>query len=103
MIAYKTKNNEDAVITIGIIKDGKSNYVVYGEDGSILKSREHIYEIGSITKTFTTSILCKAISEDKIDFDDTIDEYIKLPQKDYYPTIKSLVTHTSGYRNYYFE
>lgn len=103
MLAYTTKDNKDGVITVGIIKNGKMTYDVYGENGSLLPQEEHIYEIGSITKTFTTSLLCKAISEGKIGFDNSIDEYLSLQKKDYYPTIRRLVTHTSGYKGYYFE
>jgi CubicO group peptidase (beta-lactamase class C family) len=103
MLAYTTKDNKDAVITVGIIKNGKMIYNVYGENGVILPQEEHIYEIGSITKTFTTSLLCKAISEGRISLDNSIDKYLNLEKKGYYPTIRRLVTHTSGYKGYYFE
>jgi CubicO group peptidase (beta-lactamase class C family) len=103
MLAYTTKDNKDAVITVGMIRNGKMTYNVYGENGIELSQVEHIYEIGSITKTFTTSLLCKAISEGRISFDDSIDEYLSLQKRDYYPTIQRLVTHTSGYKGYYFE
>lgn len=103
MLTFTTKDNKDAIITVGIIKDGNMNYNVYGENGVSLPKEEHIYEIGSITKTLTTSLLCKAISEGRISFDDSIDKYLSLPKKDYYPTIRRLVTHTSGYNGYYFE
>ena len=103
MIAYTTKDVEDAVITVGIIQNGSMSYTVYGKSGMVLEPKEYTYEIGSITKTFTTALLCKAIREDKIRLDDSISKYLDLPNKEYYPTIKSLVTHTSGYRKYYFE
>lgn len=103
MIDYTTKDNEEAVITVGIIQNEKMTYEVYGENGIILSPEEFTYEIGSITKTFTTSLLCKAISEGRISLDDSIDEYLNLPKKSYYPTIQRLVTHTSGYKGYYFE
>ncbi|SHO47678.1 serine hydrolase domain-containing protein [Anaerocolumna xylanovorans] len=103
MLSYTTKDNDRAVITVGIIKDGKMTYTVYGKNASVLPEAEHTYEIGSLTKTFTASLLCKAISEGKIDLNDQIDKYINLPEKQYYPTLKRLVTHTSGYKGYYFE
>lgn len=103
MLAYTTKDNKEAKITVGIIQNGKTTYDVYGENGIKLSREEHTYEIGSVTKTFTTSLLCKAISEGRISLDDSIDEYVSLPQKDYYPTIRRLLTHTSGYKGYYFE
>lgn len=103
MMAYTTKNNKDAVITVGIIKDGELKYTVYGNNAAILPAAEHTYEIGSITKTFTASLLCKAISEGKIDLNGQINEYLALPKDKYYPTLKRLVTHTSGYKGEYYE
>lgn len=103
MLAYTTEDQENAVITVGIIRNGQVAFDVYGANGIKLSPEEHIYEIGSITKTFTASLLCKALSEEKISLDDHIDQYLTLPKKDYYPTIRRLVTHTSGYKAHYFE
>lgn len=103
MIAYTTKDNEEAIITVGTIKDGKMTYTIYGNNASVLPNKEHIYEIGSITKTFTASLLSRAIGEGKIDLYDQINKYIDLPEKGYYPSLKRIVTHTSGYKEYYFD
>ncbi|MGL5351890.1 MAG: serine hydrolase domain-containing protein, partial [Clostridium sp.] len=89
--------------TVGTIKDGKMEVVVYGNNGQVLPSEEYQYEIGSLTKTFTTSLLCKAIDEGKVTLDCSINEYLNLPPKEYYPTLRRLVTHTSGYKGYYFD
>jgi CubicO group peptidase (beta-lactamase class C family) len=48
-------------------------------------------------------MLFKALSEGKVSLDDSIDKYIDLPDKEYYPTIKRILTHTSGYNGLYFE
>lgn len=103
MLAYTTEGRSEARITVGIIQNGEMSYTVYGEDAAVYPPEEKLYEIGSITKTFTTSLLCKAISEDRIQLNDSIDDYLSLPAKAHYPTIRSLVTHTSGYKAYYFE
>lgn len=102
-LAYTTKNKPDAVITVGIIKDGQVSYQVYGKDGRELPAELHTYEIGSLTKTVTAALINKAISEGRIDLESTIDTYLPLPNGNQYPTIKELLTHTSGYRGYYFE
>lgn len=102
MLDYTTKNNENAAITIGIVKDGQMTYTVYGENGVAQPPQEHIYEIGSVTKTFTAALLCKALDEGKVKLDDPISEYLKLPPQDDYPTIRQLATHTAGYKNHYF-
>lgn len=103
MLAYTLKDKNDAVITVGIIKNGKMTYTVYGKNAEILPQHEYIYEIGSLTKTFTTSLLCKAVSEGKVSLEKPISAYLNLPEKDYYPTLARLVTHTSGYKGYYLE
>lgn len=95
-------DKDNIVLSIGVIYGGKADYRVYGKDGIILPKEEHLYEIGSITKTFTTSLLCKALSENKINLDDSISKYIKLNDGQYYPTIKQLATHTAGYGEYPF-
>lgn len=38
---YTTKNNPNAVITVGIIKDGQSFYTIYGENGKELPNELH--------------------------------------------------------------
>ncbi|GHU17321.1 serine hydrolase [Spirochaetia bacterium] len=103
MIAETTGNNSDARISVGIVRNGTMEYTVYGENGSILPQKEYIYEIGSITKTFTASLFCKAIHENRVSLDDSIKSYFNLSGNRYYPTFKRLVTHTSGYKEYYFD
>ncbi len=102
-LEYTTRDNSDAVITVGIIKDGQMSYTVYGENGVVLPAELHTYEIGSLTKTFTAALIYKAVGDGMINVDDTIDEYLILPADNDYPTITELLTHTSGYRGYYFE
>lgn len=102
-LEYTTKDNKEAVITIGIIKDGQMAYTVYGENGKELPKELHTYEIGSLTKTFTAAMICKGVQEEKIHMGDTIDKYLSLPVGKNYPTIEELLTHTSGYKAYYFE
>lgn len=103
MLAVTTRNNDQAIITVGILKNGEMTYTVYGKNASVLPDEQHVYEIGSITKTFTASLLSKAISEGKADLDAQISTYINLPETGYYPTLKKLVTHTSGYKETYFD
>ena len=102
-LEYTTKDNSDAVLTVGIVRNGQISYKVYGENGKELPAELHTYEIGSLTKTFTAALVNKAIKEEKISIDCTIDNYLSLPEGNEYPTIKELLTHTSGYKGYYLE
>ena len=100
---YTTKDKPDARITVGIIRDGQASFTVYGSNGQILPAEKHIYEIGSLTKTMTAALVSKAVSENRISLDHTIDRYLSLPEGKSYPTIAELLTHTSGYSAFYFE
>lgn len=103
MLEYTTADCENALITVGKIQDGESSWVVYGKNGEILPQKAYTYEIGSLTKTFTAAALYKAYLDGKLGLDDSIDRYIDLPTGRGYPTIKRLITHTSGYSGWYFE
>ncbi|SHF24957.1 serine hydrolase domain-containing protein [Alkalibacter saccharofermentans] len=100
---YTMKGNDNAIITVGIIKDGQATYTVYGKDTIVMPQVEHTYEIGSLTKTFTATLIKRAIIEGKINLDDTIDKHLEMPVGNTYPTIEQLLTHTSGYKSHYFE
>jgi len=102
IINHVTKGKKKAVITVGIVQNGQNSFTVYGENGRELKNKEYIYEIASITKTFTAQLFARAINEGKLSLDDTIDRFLDLPSKKYYPTIRRLLTHTSGYRKAYY-
>lgn len=102
-LEYTTHDNPDAVITVEVIKDGQISYTVYGENAEVLPTELHTYEIGSLTKTFTAALVNKAIRDGRINIGDTIDNYLSLPEGNNYPTIEELLTHTSGYKGYYFQ
>lgn len=102
-LEYTTHGKPDARISVGTIQNGQVSFTLYGEDGQILPFENHTYEIGSLTKTITAAMICKAVTEGRIRLDDTIDVYLPLPEGKSYPTIRELLTHTSGYCAYYFE
>ncbi len=103
MINYTTKDQKDIQLAIGIIRQGEIEVLVYGENGKLISNEATIYEVGSLTKTFTSALLCKASYENDVDMDDSINSWLNLPKESYYPSIKQILTHTSGYRSYYFE
>lgn len=96
IISEMTKERPDAVVTVGVWKDGDVEYHVYGENGTELPAELHTYAIGSITKTFTGSLIAKEVSEGKLDVDQGIGAYVSLSNGAPSPSIKSLMTHTSG-------
>ncbi|MEA5142332.1 MAG: serine hydrolase domain-containing protein [Oscillibacter sp.] len=102
-LEYTLRQNENGVITVGTIQNGKMSYTVYGENGVEIDRKPHTYEIGSLTKTFTAAMVCTAVQEGKLSLDASLDAYLPLPEGHHYPTIRQLLTHTSGYKAYYFE
>lgn len=91
-------------ISIGIFKDGKSYFYNYGttEIGkSELPTSKSLYEIASITKTFTGTLLAHALVDGKIKTDDDIRKYLdgNYPNLEFekHPiTIGNLTNHSSG-------
>ncbi len=91
-------------LSIGIIKDDKTYTFNYGstEKGKdLLPTSNTIYEIGSISKTFTGTLLAKAIADKKVKLDDDIRKYLtgNYPNLEYNGQpikLVHLVNHTSG-------
>jgi len=90
------KGKTNIKLTIATLADGEKNIHVFGETGEE-PNKNYLYEIGSITKTFTASLLAKYIHEGKMSLDDSISKYIEGLGEGYYPTLKRLATHTAGY------
>ena len=90
-------------VSIGVLKDGIAYTSHYGEldaGKGNPPNDETIYEIASVTKTMTGTLVAQAVMDGKLSLDDDIRKYLK----DDYPnfqfknkaiTIKDLVTHTS--------
>ena len=66
----------------------------------VLNDSNTIFQIGSITKQFTATVILKLQEEGKLSVNDKLDKYF--PQFKYADeiTIKNLLTHTSGIYNY---
>ena len=103
MLEVLTKENSNVKVSIGVLKDGKSSFRILGQNMKEEENVSYDYEIGSISKTFLALMMSEAISEGKINIEDNISKYLDLESDIYYPTIKRLLTHTSGYSSYYFD
>ncbi|RBL93326.1 serine hydrolase domain-containing protein [Chitinophaga flava] len=90
-------------LSIGIIKNGQRYVYHYGTTSKAkpqLPANKTLYEIGSITKTFTGTILAHAVLENKVRLSDDIRKYLdgSFPNLEYngHPiTLKDLANHTS--------
>ena len=61
------------------------------------KENKKYFGLGSISKTIISTYVCEMIKKGKIDLNKTIDCYLSLNKNRNYPSILSLLTHTSGY------
>jgi CubicO group peptidase (beta-lactamase class C family) len=91
-------------LSVGILKNDTVYFYNYGEiktNSNILATKNSIYEIGSISKTFCGNLLAQAIIEKKINLDDDIRKYLKgnlknLQFNNQPILIKHLANHSSG-------
>ncbi|SIS60391.1 CubicO group peptidase, beta-lactamase class C family [Chryseobacterium ureilyticum] len=95
-------------VSIAVLKDGESTIQHFGEltIGKGNKPNDStLYELASVTKTFTGYIAAKAVLDKKLNLEDDIRIYLDEP----YPNleykgepirIKHLITHTSGFPNF---
>lgn len=73
----------------GIVRKNDTIYS-FGNEGSV-------FEVGSITKVFTSTLLANAVVENKLKLEDNINDYLNFSLKDDTKiTFRSLANHTSG-------
>ncbi|MEM9921208.1 MAG: serine hydrolase [Bacteroidota bacterium] len=87
-------------LSIAIMKDGKTNYYGVVNDGGTLKAmknQDKVFEVGSITKVFTSTVLASLVADEKVKLDDNVNTFFPFPFKgDVKITLKDLANHTSG-------
>ncbi len=91
-------------LSIGVLMNGKNYIEHFGElvPGSGIKpTNETIYEIASVSKTFTGTLAAKAVLEGRLTLEDDIrlylnGDYANLAYRNNPIQIQHLLTHTSG-------
>ncbi|GAB5551109.1 MAG: hypothetical protein Sapg2KO_07000 [Saprospiraceae bacterium] len=101
MIYSKSKDfPANTQLSIAIIKEGKTNYYgVINENGTLksIENQNKVFEIGSITKVFTSTVLASLVNDKKIKLTDPINTFYPFSFKDEVNiTFESLANHTSG-------
>ena len=92
-----------ASVVVGTVRDGEEAVFAFGQKDfqtGEVPDRYTVYEIGSITKTFTGTLLAQMHLDQQVDLSDTIEQYLpsmKVPTyQDQSITLESLATHTSS-------
>ncbi|MFD0797786.1 serine hydrolase domain-containing protein [Maribacter chungangensis] len=91
---------DNTQLAIGIIANGKTSfYGIKRENGALItvKNAKKVFEIGSISKVFTATLLANFIVKSKVFLNEPINTYWDNPFKaDKKLTFKNLANHTSG-------
>src|SRR5437660_2446836 len=91
--------------SIAIVKDGQVVYVkAYGDARLEPKTPETTqmrYSIGSISKQFTAAAILLLQEQGKLSLDDKVAKYIPNLTRANEVTIRQLLSHTSGYQDYW--
>lgn len=91
--------------SIAVIKDGKIAYVrAYGHsslDPATPAQPEARYSIGSVSKQFLSMAILLLVQDGKLKLDDPVAKYLPDLTRAKDITIRQLLSHTSGYQDYY--
>jgi CubicO group peptidase (beta-lactamase class C family) len=96
--------NKGVGLSIGLLRNDSLFVYGYGETGrgnQTVPTASHLFEIGSVSKTFTATLLADLVQRGKLKLTDPVNRYLpdSIPalQKDGKPvTLLSLSNHTSG-------
>lgn len=101
-LAYSRKGHTHA-LAIGVVNEGKTSSYYYGETengNKRLPDENTLFEIGSVTKTFTATLLAYLAQTQQLGIDDPITDYLPdsvAANPDLQRiTLKQLANHTSG-------
>ena len=75
-------------------------YGYRNHEAGVLNDEHSIFQMGSVTKQFTSAVILKLQAEHKLSVSDKLSKYFPEYPKGDSITIKELLTHTSGIYNY---
>ena len=96
IIDSSIKNNIEKSITKYKRSNSRLSFGLIYEDKIIINGDNDIYDVGSISKVFTSLLFLEMSDNHIIDINDRIDKYIDLPEGTY-PSLKQLLSHETGY------
>ena len=98
-------------LVVGLLHKGKIKTAGFGVtnlENPLEVNSETLFQIGSITKTFTGTLAMKLVENGKLDLDSTVRSYlpdfkVKDETASEKATIRHLMTHTSGWTGDFFQ
>lgn len=103
LLAERVDARQSFGIVVGILDENGPRIIAYGktaQDGKNVDG-DTLFEIGSISKVFTSTILADMVEHDELKLDDPVSKYlpaaVKVPSRNGREiTLVDLATHTSG-------
>jgi len=91
-------------LAMGVLENGRMHVYSYGEtakDNQLVPDGNTLFEIGSITKTFTSTLLAYFVQQGKLNLDDPVNKFLpdsiaNLQFNGKPITLRSLANHSSG-------
>lgn len=87
-------------LSIALISDSTVTFygaIMAGDSVGTIKNETSVFEIGSLSKIFTSALLADLVVENKLELDQPIKEYLNFPLRNSPQfTFKELANHTSG-------
>ena len=97
-------------LALGVLHEGAVHAAGWGvtnRDHPLPVTADTLYQIGSITKTFTATLIMRLVEQGKLGLDDPVRRYlpdfrVRDPRATAEATIRHLLTHTGGWVGDYF-
>jgi len=105
LLKAEMEKHEIAGLALMVIRDGKpiktECYGVANLEWNVPVATDTVFEIGSMTKQFTAACILLLAEDGKLSLDDKISQHFKKTPPAWADiTIRHLLTHTSGIKNY---
>lgn len=105
LVQKEMQQHQVAGLALMVVKDGQQvkteGYGKANLEWNVPVTHETAFEIGSITKQFTAACILLLVQDGKLSVDDKINDHLKVAPTNWSKiTIRHLLTHTSGIKNY---
>jgi CubicO group peptidase (beta-lactamase class C family) len=92
-------------VSVGVVQDGKvvmaKGYGLANVELDVLATENSVYQLASVTKTFTATAVMLLVKDGKLSLDDKLAERLPdLPAAWEKVTVRNLLNHTSGIKSY---
>jgi len=103
-LAAQMQRSQIPGIAVAVITDGQvvktRGYGVANLEWRVAVTPETVFETGSLTKQFTAVCVMMLVEQGRVRLDDSITKYLEAPAEWRAITVRHLLTHTSGLKNY---